>query len=69
MRRTAWIGWGMHLEDMALAIVVWMCTVPLVLLLGLPLIGLRLSLVLAIGLLVVVLVICRSLCSSKMLHP
>ena len=48
-----------HFDDMALAIVIWMCTLPLVGLLIFPFFGLKISLLIA------VLVLCWGICSWK----
>jgi len=54
-----------HFDEMALAIVIWMCTLPLVGLLILPYFGLKISLLTAVALLIGVVVICRGICSWK----
>ncbi len=51
-----------HFDDMALAIVIWMCTLPLVSLLIFPFFGLKISLIAAAGLLVGILFICWGIC-------
>lgn len=51
-----------HFDDMALAILIWMCTLPLVGLLIFPLFGLKISLLVAAGLLIGILVICWGMC-------
>lgn len=50
---------------MALAIIVWMCTLPLVGILILPFFGLEMSLLIAAGLLIAALVVCWGVCSWK----
>ena len=52
-----------HFDDMVLAIVIWMCALPLVGLLILPFFGLKVSLVAAAGLLIGILVICWGICT------
>ena len=52
-------------DDMALAIIVWMCTLPLVGLLVFPFFGLKISLLVLAGLLIAILVICWGICSWK----
>ena len=52
-------------DDMALAIIIWMCALPLVGLLILPFFGLNIGLLIATGLLIAILVICRGICSWK----
>jgi len=54
-----------HFDDMALAIVIWMCTLPLVGLLIFPFFGLKISLLIAAALLIAVLVLCWGICSWK----
>ena len=54
-----------HFDEMALAIVIWMCTLPLVSLLIFPFFGLKISLLAAAGLLVGILVICWGICGWK----
>jgi hypothetical protein len=56
---------GSHFDDMALAIAIWMCTLPLVSLLIFPFFGLKISLLAAAGLLVGILVICWGICGWK----
>lgn len=57
-----------HFDDMALAIIIWMCTLPLVGLLVLPLFGLKISLLVLAGLLIAILLICWGICSWKIFH-
>jgi hypothetical protein len=52
-----------YFENLALAIALWMCLLPLVGLLILPFVGLKISLLIAVGLRIVVLVICQRICS------
>jgi len=54
-----------HFDDMALAVLIWMCTLPLVGLFVLPFFGLETSLIAAMALLITILVICRGICSWK----
>lgn len=54
-----------HFDDMALAIIIWMCTLPLVGLLIFPFVGLQISLLVATGLLIAILVVCWGICSWK----
>ncbi len=54
-----------HFDDMALAIIIWMCTLPLVGLLVFPFFGLKISLLVAAALLIAVLVLCWGICSWK----
>ena len=57
-----------HFEDLALAIVLWMCTLPLVGLLVFPLFGLKITLLVAAVLLIFILVVCWGICSWKIFH-
>ncbi len=57
-----------HFDDMALAIIIWMCTLPLVALLVFPFFGLKISLLVLAGLLIAILVVCRGICSWKIFH-
>ncbi len=57
-----------HFDDMALAIIIWMCTLPLVGLLVFPFFGLKISLLVLAGLLIAILLICRGICSWKIFH-
>ena len=54
-----------HFDDMALAIVIWMCTLPLVGLLVVPFFGLKVGLVVAAALFIAAMVICWGICSWK----
>ena len=54
-----------HFDEMVLAIVIWMCMLPLVGLLILPFFGLKVSLLAAAGLLIAVLIICWGICGWK----
>lgn len=54
-----------HFDDMALAIAVWMCVLPAVGLIVLPLVGWEISLLLAAALLAVAVSICWGLCTWK----
>ena len=56
---------GMSLEDMALAIVIWLCTLPLVGLLVIPFFGLQVGLIAAAALFIAAMVICWGMCSWK----
>ena len=54
-----------HFDDMALAIIIWMCTLPLVGLLVVPFFGLKVGLISAVALFIVAMVICWGICSWK----
>lgn len=60
-----WRQFASHFDDMVLAIIIWMCTLPLVGLLVYPFFGLRISLLVSAGLLIAILVICWGICSWK----
>lgn len=53
------------MDDMALAIVIWLCTLPLVGLLVVPFFGLKVGLIAAVVLFIVSMVICWGVCSWK----
>ena len=55
-----------HFDDMALAIIIWMCTLPLVGLLVVPFFGLKVGLVVAAALFITAMVICWGICSWKL---
>lgn len=63
-----WRQFASHFDDMVLAIIIWMCTLPLVGLLVYPFFGLRISLLSLAGLLIAILLICRGICSWKIFH-
>lgn len=52
-------------DDMALAIIIWMCTLPLVGLLVVPFFGLKVGLVAAAALFIAAMVICWGICGWK----
>lgn len=56
-----------HFDDMALALIIWMCTLPLVALLVFPFFGLKISLMVAALLLLGILVICWGVCTWKII--
>lgn len=53
------------LDDMALAFIIWMCTLPLVGLLVVPFFGLKVGLIFAGALFIAAMVICWGVCSWK----
>ena len=63
-----WRHFASHFDDMALAIIIWMCTLPLVGLLVFPFFGLKISLLILAGLLITILLICWGICSWKIFH-
>ncbi|NOH02616.1 MAG: hypothetical protein HND47_12000 [Chloroflexi bacterium] len=56
---------GGHFEDMALAFIIWMCTLPLVGLLVVPFFGLKAGLIVAVALFIAVMIVCWGICSWK----
>ena len=54
-----------HFDDMALALTIWMCTLPLVGLLVVPFFGLKVGLIVAAALFIVAMVLCWGICSWK----
>ncbi|HKZ86643.1 MAG TPA: hypothetical protein VJ793_23675 [Anaerolineae bacterium] len=54
-----------HFDQMALTIVVWLCSLPLIVLIVLPLFGLEAAAVAALALLIIALVMCWSICAWK----
>lgn len=55
-------------EDMALALVVWVCSLPLIALIVVPLFGSRVALFTAILLLILVMVVCWGICGWKLVR-
>lgn len=55
-----------YFDDMALAIIIWMCSLPLVGLLIIPFFGLKVGLFVAAALFMAALVICWGICSWKL---
>jgi len=56
-----------HYDEMALAITLWMCTLPLISLFVLTFFGQKVSLLIAAGSLISILAICWGICSWKIL--
>ena len=56
---------GFHSDEMALAFVVWLCSLPLVGLIAIPLLGLKVAGVVALILLVVAVIVCWGICGWK----
>lgn len=52
-------------DNMVLAVVVWLCTLPLVGLFVFPFWGMEISILIAIGLLIALLIICWGICDWK----
>ncbi len=65
MGLTMWKRIIPHFDNMAFGVLVWMCTLPLVVLLVLPFFGVKISLLVSAGLLIVILAVCWSMCSWK----
>jgi hypothetical protein len=55
-----------HFDDMALAIIIWMCTLPLMGWLVVPFFGLKAGLVVAAALFIAAMVICWGICGWKL---
>ena len=55
-----------HFDDMALGIIIWMCTLPLVGLLVVPFFGLKVGLIVAAALFIAAMVICWGICGWKL---
>ena len=54
-----------HFDDMALAITVWMCSLPLIGLFVIPFLGLGAGLAIAAVLFIIIMMICWGICSWK----
>ena len=54
-----------YFDDMALAVTIWMCTLPLVGLLVIPFFGLKVGLVAAAALFIAAMLVCWGICSWK----
>ena len=54
-----------HSEDMALAILLWMCSLPLVGILVIPFFGLKVAAIVALALFLVAMVVCWGICGWK----
>ena len=54
-----------YFDDMALAVTIWMCTLPLVGLLVVPFFGLKAGLVAAAALFIAAMIICWGICGWK----
>ncbi len=59
---------GHHSEEMALALILWLCSLPLVAFIVLPLFGRAAALTVAVVLLLVALAICWGFCTWKVLE-
>lgn len=58
---------GVHSDEMALALVVWLCSLPLIALIVIPLLGLGAAGVVALALLFVALAMCWGACGWNVL--
>lgn len=58
----------LNLDDMALAVGIWLCTLPLVGLLVVPFFGLKVGLAAAAALFIAAMVICWGICGWKVFH-
>ena len=59
---------GHHSEEMALALILWLCSLPLVAFIVLPLFGRAAALTIAVALLFVALAVCWGFCTWKVLE-
>ena len=59
---------GSHSDEMALALTLWLCSLPLVAILVVPLFGLKVAGLAALVLLIVAMAICWGACGWKMLN-
>ena len=55
-----------HADDMALAITIWLCTLPLVGLLVVPFCGFKIGLIVAVALFITTMAICWGICGWKL---
>ena len=59
---------GFHSDEMLIAFVVWLCSLPLVALIVIPLLGIKAAGVGALALLIVALAMCWDICGGKVLQ-
>ncbi len=59
---------GFHSDEMALALVVWLCSLPLVALVVIPLFGLKVAGAVALALFFVALAVCWGICGWKVFN-
>ncbi|MBU4225320.1 MAG: hypothetical protein KKC71_05815 [Chloroflexi bacterium] len=59
---------GIHSDEMALAIAVWLCSLPLVALIVVPFFGLRTAGIVALVMLIVAMAICWGACGWKIVR-
>ena len=55
-----------HSDDMALALVLWLCTLPLVGLFVVPFFGLKVGTIVAVALFIAAVAICWGICGCKL---
>ena len=56
---------GFHSDEMALALVLWLCSLPLVALVVIPLFGLKVAGIVALALFFVAMAVCWGICGWK----
>ena len=56
---------GFHFDEMALALVVWLCSLPLVALVVIPLFGLKVAGIVALALFFFAMALCWGICGWK----
>jgi hypothetical protein len=56
---------SIHSEDMALALMLWLCSLPMVALLVIPFFGLKVTAVVALILFLVMMAVCWGICGWK----
>ena len=59
---------GLHADEMLLAFAVWLCSLPLIAFIVIPLLGLGTAGVVALGVLTFLMAICWGACGGKMSH-
>lgn len=59
---------GLELDDMAVALIIWLCSLPLIGILIIPLLGWQAGLVAALVLLLLSMIVCWGICSWKTFH-
>jgi len=61
-------GFNIHADEMLLAFAVWLCSLPLIAFLVIPLFGLGTAGGVALGVLIILMAICWGACGWKMRH-
>ena len=59
---------GFHSDEMALALAVWLCSLPLVALVVIPLLGLKAAGIVALALFFVAMALCWGICGWKVFN-